>query len=161
MKTWRPAGPKIFFWKSSTVQVSNYSLLPDCNPTQWLVKEKAVNAPIKLEKIVIVMTALIGHVIGKYVSRVSNWTVRVFVKIWSRRDKYSNSRDQRWWQSCHLGMQCPVGVGVGGRMPPCHWGGLGPSPENFRIFKAPGCILGHFWPIWLSVLARLKKAFAA
>ena len=32
---------------------------------------------------------------------------------------------------------------------------------DFRIFKAPGCILGHFWPIWLSVLAPLSKAFAA
>ena len=40
-------------------------------------------------------------------------------------------------------------------------GGLGPSPENFRIFKAPGCILGHFWSILLSVLAPLKEAFAA
>ena len=29
------------------------------------------------------------------------------------------------------------------------------------IFKAPGCILGHFWPIWLSVLAPLNKTFAA
>ena len=33
-------------------------------------------APIKFEKIIMVMTALIGHVIGKYVSCVSNWPVR-------------------------------------------------------------------------------------
>ena len=43
------------------------------------------------------------------------------------------------------------------------WGGGsgGPPPRNFRIFKAPGCILGDFWPIWLPVLAPLNKAFAA
>ena len=37
----------------------------------------------------------------------------------------------------------------------------GSSPENVRISKAPGCILGHFWTIWPSVLAPLNKAFAA
>ena len=36
-------------------QVSNYSQLSDFNPTQQLVKNKAVNAPIKFEKIVMVM----------------------------------------------------------------------------------------------------------
>ena len=40
-------------------------------------------------------------------------------------------------------------------------GSRGPPPENVRIFKAPGCILGHFWAIWLSVLAPLNEAFAA
>ena len=42
------------------------------------------------------------------------------------------------------------------------WGGSGgPRPGNFRIFKAPGCILGDFRPIWLPVLGPLNKAFAA
>ena len=50
---------------------------------------------------------------------------------------------------------------VGGCPPPTGGGFRGPPPENFRIFKAPGCILGHFWPIWLSVLAPLNKTFAA
>ena len=44
---------------------------------------------------------------------------------------------------------------------PSSWGVWGASPENVRIFKAPGCILGHFWAIWLSVLVSLNKAFAA
>ena len=43
----------------------------------------------------------------------------------------------------------------------CGRGFGGPPPGHFRIFKAPGCILGDFWPIWLPVLAPLNKAFAA
>ena len=39
--------------------------------------------------------------------------------------------------------------------------GVPPPPENVRIIKASGCILGHFWAIWLSDLAPLNKAFAA
>ena len=61
-------------------------------------------------------------------------------------------------------MQCQVGVGVRGGMPPPtvgEGGSRGPPPGNFRIFKVPGYILGNFWPIWLSVLAPLNKAFAA
>ena len=48
-----------------------------------------------------------------------------------------------------------------GRGVPLLLGVWGASPENVRIFKAPGCILGHFWTIWLSVLVSLNKAFAA
>ena len=40
-------------------QVSNYSQLSDFNPTQQLVKNKAVNAPIKFEKIVMVMISYV------------------------------------------------------------------------------------------------------
>ena len=35
--------------------MSDYSQLSDYNPTQWLMKNKAVNAPIKFEEIVTVM----------------------------------------------------------------------------------------------------------
>ena len=49
-----------------------------------------------------------------------------------------------------------------GRPPHCGGGGSGgPPPGHFRIFKVQGYILGNFWPIWLSVLAPLNKAFAA
>ena len=51
------------------------------------------------------------------------------------------------------GGRCPLPLGGGGSWEP--------PPENIRIFKATGCILGHFWAIWLSVLAPLNKAFAA
>ena len=34
---------------------SDYSQLSDYNPTQWLVNNNVVNAPIKFEEIVIVM----------------------------------------------------------------------------------------------------------
>ena len=44
------------------------------------MKKKAVNAPIKFDKIVMFMTVLTGHVIGKYVSCVSNWTVRAIAR---------------------------------------------------------------------------------
>ena len=37
------------------LQVSDYSQLSDYNPTQYLKKNKAVNAQIKFEKIVMVM----------------------------------------------------------------------------------------------------------
>ena len=39
--------------------------------------------------------------------------------------------------------------------------GRGALTENFRIFKAPGCILGYFWSIWLSTSVPLNKAFVA
>ena len=35
--------------------MSDHSQLSDYNPTQWLVKNKAVNTPIKFEEIVTVM----------------------------------------------------------------------------------------------------------
>ena len=31
----------------------------------------------------------------------------------------------------------------------------------FYILRPPGSILDKFWPIWLSVLSLLKKAFLA
>ena len=37
------------------MQLSNYSQLSDYNHTQWLKKNKAVNAAIKFEEIVMVM----------------------------------------------------------------------------------------------------------
>ena len=52
-------------------------------------------------------------------------------------------------------------VPSGGVVPLPLEGVWGPPPENVSIFKATGCILGHFWAIWLSVLAPLNKAFAA
>jgi len=36
----------------------------------------------------------------------------------------------------------------------------GPPPKPFYILRLQGCILGNFRPIWLSVLALLRKAFA-
>ena len=47
--------------------------------------------------------------------------------------------------------------------------GMGPAPLGygraptifFYILRPQGCILDKFWPIWLSVLALLRKAFAA
>ena len=47
---------------------------------------------------------------------------------------------------------------------------MGPAPLGvweassqffFHILRPRGCILDKFWPIWLSVLALLRKAFAA
>ena len=47
-------------------------------------------------------------------------------------------------------------------LPPPTGGGLGDLPwEILEFFKVLGYILGHFWPIWLSALAPLNKAFAA
>ena len=47
----------------------------------------------------------------------------------------------------------------GGRSP---WGYGDPPPNFFFLILRPrGFILGNFWPIWLCVLALLRKAFAA
>ena len=38
----------------------------------------------------------------------------------------------------------------------------GPPPKLFfYILRSLGCVLDKFWPIWLSVLALLRKAIAA
>ena len=47
-----------------------------------------------------------------------------------------------------------------GRGPPPGGDG-GPPPKMFLISRPWGCILDNFWPIWLCVLALLRKAFAA
>jgi len=41
--------------------------------------------------------------------------------------------------------------------------GLWEASSNFffYILRRRGCILDEFWPIWLCVLALLKKAFVA
>ena len=48
-----------------------------------------------------------------------------------------------------------------GPTPPPLVGYGGPSSKHILILRAQGCILGYFWPIWLSVLALLREAFAA
>ena len=79
---------------------------------------------------------------------------RVFVKVWNSQDNCCYYRDQNWGQSPH------VGVGVKWGQSPC--GYTGPPPKLFfYILRPRGCILDKFWPIWLSVLALLRKAFAA
>ena len=85
---------------------------------------------------------------------------RVFVKVWNSQGNCCYDMDQNWGQSPHLGTQCLVGVGVRWGQFPC--GYTGPPPKLFfYILRPRGCILDKFWPIWLSVLALLRKAFAA
>ena len=45
------------------------------------------------------------------------------------------------------------GAGVGGEIP---LGGL--PQEIFEILRPNGCILGHFWSIWLLVLTVMIEA---
>ena len=81
---------------------------------------------------------------------------RVFT---NSQDNCCYGRDQKWGRSRHLGTQCQAGVGVRWGQPP--WGYGRPPPIFFYILRPRGCILDKFWPIWLSVLALLRKAFAA
>ena len=53
-----------------------------------------------------------------------------------------------------------IGVGLRWGQPPCGYRGAS-SKIVFYILRPRGYILDRFWPVWLSVLALLRKAFAA